>query len=49
MVKVENLGLLAVPFNPILHMPILGFSTSAANKRYDVKNIDKWGHNFLIG
>ena len=35
--------------DPLPHMPILGSSNSAAKKkRYDVKNIDKWGCTFLI-
>ena len=29
-------------------MPILGSSNSVAKKRYDIKNIDKWGYNSLI-
>ena len=33
--------------NPLPHMPILGSSNSAVN-RYDVKNMDKWGYNYLI-
>ena len=28
-------------------MPILRSSNSVANKRYDVKNMDKWGYNYL--
>ena len=33
--------------NPLPHMPILDSPNSAANK-HDIKNIDKWGYNFLI-
>ena len=33
---------------PLPDMPLLGSCESAANKYYDVKNIDKWGYNFLI-
>ena len=30
-------------------MPIFESSNSAANKdNYDVKNLDKWGYNYLI-
>ena len=29
--------------NPLPCMPILDSSISAANKKYDVKNMDKWG------
>ena len=38
------------PFNPLPDKVILGFSNSAANKDnfYDVKNMDKWGYNYLI-
>ena len=35
--------------NPLPHMAILGSTNSAANKRYDVKNMDKWGYNYLMG
>ena len=39
----------SVALNPLLDMPTLGSFNSAANKDlYDVKNIDKWGYNFLI-
>ena len=34
-------------FNPLPDMPILDSSKSAAN-RYDVKNMDKCGYNYLI-
>ena len=34
--------------NPLPCMPILGSSSSTAKKRYDVKNMNKWGHNDLI-
>ena len=36
--------------NSLPDMPILGSSNSAAKKkkkRYDVKNMDKWGYNYL--
>ena len=36
--------------NSLPHMPILGSSNSAAKKkkkRYNVKNMDKWGYNYL--
>ena len=29
--------------NPLPHMPILGSSNSAPNKKNDVKDMDKWG------
>ena len=29
--------------NPIPHMAILSSSSWAASKKYDVKNMDKWG------
>ena len=32
-------------FNSLPHMPILGSSNPAAN--FDVKNMDKWGYNYL--
>jgi hypothetical protein len=36
-------------FNPLPHMPISGFSISAADKYlYDFKSMDKWGYNYLI-
>ena len=36
-------------FNPLSQMPFLGSSNSAGNKdNYDVKNMDKRGHNYLI-
>ena len=31
-----------------LIMPILGSSISVANKRYDGKNMGKWGYNYLL-
>ena len=34
--------------NPLPDKPILGSSNSAAKKKYDVKNMDKWGYNHLI-
>ena len=34
-----------VGINPLPDKPILGSSNSAANKRYDVKNMDKWEFN----
>ena len=34
--------------NPLPDMPILGSSISAANEDNDVKNMDKWGYNYLI-
>ena len=33
--------------NPLPNMPVLGSSNSTA-KRYDVKNMDKWGYSYLI-
>ena len=33
-------------FNPLPHIPILGFSNLAPN---DVKNMNKWGYNYVIG
>ena len=35
-------------FNPLPDMPILVSSTSAANKRYDVKDMDKLGFIYMI-
>ena len=32
--------------NSLPHLPILGFSNSAANKRH-IKNMDKWGYNYV--
>ena len=34
--------------NPLPHMPILGSSSSAANKDMMSKNMDKWGYSYLI-
>ena len=31
--------------NPLPDMPILGSYYSAANKRYDGRNMDNWGYN----
>ena len=33
--------------NSLPDMPILGFSNTAEN-RYDIKNMDKWEHIYLI-
>ena len=40
------ISMLLLFINPLPHMPILGSSDSAANKNY-VKNMDKWGYNYL--
>ena len=34
--------------NPLPDISNLVFSSTEMQKRYDVKNIDKWGHNYLI-
>ena len=35
-------------FNPLHNMPVLGFSQFNSQKRYDVKNMDKWGYSYLL-
>ena len=37
-----------VTFNPLPQMPVVNYFNPAGNDDINVKNIDKWGYNFLI-